>query len=258
MKQRLQALRKQKNAGVAMITLLCASAVFLALAAALTYAASSLLANANTQLRNERCYQLAKTFSEAVGKDLCVETAPPVDEKSVYHYANSFLDDLYNLYDPDHINNTTYSYSTTVGGADAKEEYGTITVRLFKEETDTDAAGGQTVLLQMDGEGVLTQDSVERMTVFQQNMTNDYRFSVQVTAALGKDSYRYSTRYYRMVQYAPKYTLNDIPVFYVGGIWSKTESGSSPVLKSELQNATIEGSYDVKKVVARKFIQEGA
>lgn len=268
----LRRLRAEKNSGMAMITLLCASAIFLALASALVYSASTMLATAGAQLMQERCYQLAKSFSAAIAQDLCVEKPPPEDSKSVYNYANGFLDGRYNLYDPDNINNTSYSYSTTATESD-RAEYGKITVRLYKEESEGDnsGVGGEggvkeyTEVFEFGDEGEMTPETAERLNTFESSEVNDYRFAVQVTAALDAESFRYATRYYRMVQYDPVYTLGGERVFRIvegvnSGKWSRT-SGSgvqTPISPDSLKGATIVGKYDTEKVISRKFTQEGA
>ena len=54
--------------GLSMILVLCIGALFVALSAALVYAASVLTANANRQLLEQEAYQLATSFSERAGR----------------------------------------------------------------------------------------------------------------------------------------------------------------------------------------------
>lgn len=65
----------QKQDGIAILLVLCLGALFVALAAALGYAASVLTANANSQLREQQTYQLAVSFSDVLEKELDTETS---------------------------------------------------------------------------------------------------------------------------------------------------------------------------------------
>lgn len=65
----------QKQDGIAILLVLCLGALFVALAAALGYAASVLTANANSQLREQQAYQLAVSFSDVLEKELNTETS---------------------------------------------------------------------------------------------------------------------------------------------------------------------------------------
>ena len=65
----------QKQDGIAILLVLCLGALFVALAAALGYAASVLTANANSQLREQQAYQLAVSFSDVLEKELKDETS---------------------------------------------------------------------------------------------------------------------------------------------------------------------------------------
>ena len=69
----------QKQDGIAILLVLCLGALFVALAAALGYAASVLTANANSQLREQQAYQLAVSFSDVLEKELKDETSEFAD-----------------------------------------------------------------------------------------------------------------------------------------------------------------------------------
>ena len=56
--------------GLSMILVLCIGALFVALSAALVYAASVLTANANRQLLEQEAYQLATSFSDVLEGEL--------------------------------------------------------------------------------------------------------------------------------------------------------------------------------------------
>ena len=69
----------QKQDGIAILLVLCLGALFVALAAALGYAASVLTANANSQLREQQAYQLAVSFSDVLEQELKDETSEFAD-----------------------------------------------------------------------------------------------------------------------------------------------------------------------------------
>lgn len=69
----------QKQDGIAILLVLCLGALFVALAAALGYAASVLTANANSQLREQQAYQLAVSFSDVLEQELNTENSDFAD-----------------------------------------------------------------------------------------------------------------------------------------------------------------------------------
>ena len=66
--KRNRPLRDQQ--GLAMILVLCLGALFVALAAALVYAASLMMANADRQLPEQDVYELAVSFSDVLELEL--------------------------------------------------------------------------------------------------------------------------------------------------------------------------------------------
>ena len=66
--KRNRPLRDQQ--GLAMILVLCLGALFVALAAALVYAASLMMANADRQLPEQDVYELAVSFSDVLEQEL--------------------------------------------------------------------------------------------------------------------------------------------------------------------------------------------
>lgn len=69
MGRKLRRILRQEQ-GFSMILVLCIGAVFVALSAALVYAASVLTANANRQLLEQEAYQLATSFSDVLEGEL--------------------------------------------------------------------------------------------------------------------------------------------------------------------------------------------
>ena len=84
--------------GLSMILVLCIGALFVALSAALVYAASVLTANANRQLLEQEAYQLATSFSDVLEGELNKEDssfATFVNEQ--FMFSQSYGKDIYDL-----------------------------------------------------------------------------------------------------------------------------------------------------------------
>ena len=65
-----QCLKLNRRSGVAMVLVLCVSAFFVAFAAAMVYAAGMVTAQSNQRLKEERCYQLAKSYGKVLTNEL--------------------------------------------------------------------------------------------------------------------------------------------------------------------------------------------
>ena len=84
--------------GLSMILVLCIGALFVALSAALVYAASVLTANANRQLLEQEAYQLATSFSDVLEGELNNKDssfAKFVNEQ--FMFSQSYGKDIYGL-----------------------------------------------------------------------------------------------------------------------------------------------------------------
>lgn len=84
--------------GLSMILVLCIGALFVALTAALVYAASVLTANANRQLLEQEAYQLATSFSDVLEGELNKRDssfAKFVNEQ--FMFSQSYGKDIYDL-----------------------------------------------------------------------------------------------------------------------------------------------------------------
>ena len=84
--------------GLSMILVLCIGALFVALSAALVYAASVLTANANRQLLEQEAYQLATSFSDVLEGELNKRDssfAKFVNEQ--FMFSQSYGKDIYDL-----------------------------------------------------------------------------------------------------------------------------------------------------------------
>ena len=77
--------------GLSMILVLCIGALFVALSAALVYAASVLTANANRQLLEQEAYQLATSFSDVLEGELNDYDPNDRDSKTSVSYTHLTL-----------------------------------------------------------------------------------------------------------------------------------------------------------------------
>ena len=75
--------------GLSMILVLCIGALFVALSAALVYAASVLTANANRQLLEQEAYQLATSFSDVLEGELNDYDPNDRDSKTFAGFVNN-------------------------------------------------------------------------------------------------------------------------------------------------------------------------
>lgn len=115
----------QKQDGIAILLVLCLGALFVALAAALGYAASVLTANANSQLREQQAYQLAVSFSDVLEQELKDETSK---------FAK-FINETYM---------TSVAYGTNI----YTQESGKTVIKSRKKENDEAGADKLTLTLQ--------------------------------------------------------------------------------------------------------------
>ncbi|MBS7315663.1 MAG: hypothetical protein KIG74_04575 [Clostridiaceae bacterium] len=134
----------RQTRGAAMILVLCILAVFFALGISLLMAASSLNAAAQQKLKQEYCYELAKSFSFALRDQLDAsdgDESKQVETTTVESAENTLPETIFLLtnrldYADEAINATCFlSTGETLG-----EDYGTVSVSLRKEEyTDAGA-----------------------------------------------------------------------------------------------------------------------
>lgn len=218
--QQLQA--NAKN-GISMALVLCVSAFFIAFAAAILYTAGMLTAQSNQRLKEERCYQLAKTYSDVLKNELTKYDNKYTDDGNVtgdgsfYAFANKFLDDeKYLEYNSDYEDSTKYNF--VVDGSNVSDlsqsplpekGYGNLSVTLKKEQNADEnikqiVSGGQVPVVS-DGNYTSTIDAIENTTLRQ------YIFTVEVTAYYEDASYTYSTEYTRAEKYRVTFeqTLNE-------------------------------------------------
>lgn len=191
----------QKQDGIAILLVLCLGALFVALAAALGYAASVLTANANSQLREQQAYQLAVSFSDVLEKEL----------KNKDSDFAKFIND-------------TYMYSVAYGTNIYTQESGKTVMK--SRENATDAAGADKLTLTLQrrpgteadyltaGRSIPYSDAEDLAKTLSEmksstHTVKDLELDVTVKAEKDGVSYAYTVNYVRSAHYEVSYyTLN--------------------------------------------------
>ena len=191
----------QKQDGIAILLVLCLGALFVALAAALGYAASVLTANANSQLREQQAYQLAVSFSDVLEQEL-------KDKDSEFA---KFIND-------------TYMYSVAYGTNIYTQESGKTVMKSRENETDAAGADKLTLTLQRRpgteadyltaGRSIPYGNADDLATALSEmesstHTVKDLELDVTVKAEKDGVSYAYTVNYVRSAHYEVSYyTLN--------------------------------------------------
>lgn len=231
-----QQLRANAKNGISMALVLCVSAFFIAFAAAILYTAGMLTAESNQRLKEERCYQLAKSYSDVLKNELTkydkkyTDDGTTVGDGTFYAFANKFLDDeKYLEYNSDYEDSTKYNF--VVDGSNLSDisssplsdkGYGNLSVTLKKEQNsdekvDEIMSGGKLSSASGDNYSGAIR-AIENTTVRQ------YIFTVEVTAYYDDATYTYSTEYTRAEKYPVTFTHNGNTIVWVanaadGGTW---------------------------------------
>lgn len=192
----------QKQDGIAILLVLCLGALFVALAAALGYAASVLTANANSQLREQQAYQLAVSFSDVLEKEL-------KDKNSEFA---EFIND-------------TYMYSVAYGTNIYTQESGKTVMN--GSTADTNAANADKLTLSLQrrpgteadyltaGRSIPYSDAddlAETLLEMKSSTHTVKDLELDITVKAEKDgvSYAYTVNYVRSAHYEVSYyTLNN-------------------------------------------------
>lgn len=251
MRDGLEALKKNQSRGLSLPFVACAGAFLLAFALVLVYTAGLMLSNANHKLSEERCYQLAKSFSEVVGEELEKQEQPG----SFCEFANKFLNNpAYNEYQPDRPE-TEYHYSLQIP---ADENYGDIDLRLRKELNEGDLGGLEG---EIDPPTTDEQNYTERIEVLKQTKFQRYIFTVEIIARQEGLTYNYATEYYREDQYPVIFRYNEQVIVWDtdNNAW-KYGNSQGPTCVFGTEGEKITYTYDTSRPINAKFIpvhQEG-
>ena len=225
--------------GLSMILVLCIGALFVALSAALVYAASVLTANANRQLLEQEAYQLATSFSDVLEGELNDRDssfAKFVNEQ--FMFSQSYGKDIYDLESQPKEFAWKPKGSQPDGGAEAitvtlRRRPGDGADKLNQTANSTNATDLRNLLDTLEGE------NRKGMAIV------DLQLDITVTVTKNGESFAFTRTYDRTVKYDsdgsqaqsnkkfPKvyYTINDSTTeyyrindltFYAVGVGEKT------------------------------------
>lgn len=225
--------------GLSMILVLCIGALFVALSAALVYAASVLTANANRQLLEQEAYQLATSFSDVLEGELNDKDSSFAKfVNGQFMFSQSYGKDIYDLESQPKEFAWKPKGSQPDGGAEAV----TVTLRrrpgdgadkLNQTANSTNATDLRNLLDTLEGE------NRKGMAIV------DLQLDITVTVTKNGESFAFTRTYDRTVKYDsdgsqaqsnkkfPKvyYTINDSTTeyyrindltFYAVGVGEKT------------------------------------
>ena len=208
--------------GLSMILVLCIGALFVALSAALVYAASVLTANANRQLLEQEAYQLATSFSDVLEGELNKKDssfAKFVNEQ--FMFSQSYGKDIYDLESQPKEFAWKPKGSQPDGGAEAitvtlRRRPGDGADKLYQTANSTSVTDLLNLLNTLEGEDRKGMEIV------------DLQLDITVTVTKNGESFAFTRTYDRTVKYDsdgsqaksnkkfPKvyYTINDGPTKY--------------------------------------------
>ena len=235
--KRIRRIKAESKKGASLVIVVCVSAFLVAFALAMVYTAGLMLSQANQRLKQERSYQLARSFAETLDEELSRFTKPQdADADSFYLFACRFLElRSYADYNPDYPESTIFHYSA--GDWAEKDNYGEITVALYKEND-------------WDGRQAFFYSGDSGNAGYPANVAGNiarYTFTVEVTARVDNVSYSYSTVYNQSANYGPENL-----VFYKDGSriywnsasaeWQDSTGNVLPIVEND------EIEYDIRPV----------
>lgn len=238
-------MKTESKKGTSLVIVVCVSAFLVAFALAMIYTAGLMLSQANKRLRQERCYQLAKSFAETLDYELTrYDTPAAADADSFYLFTCKFLEmKKYLDYNPNDPVNTTYHYSA--GKKPAGDDYGEITIALYKEND-------------WDGRQSFQYSSVPNDPRHPDKVAGSiarYTLTVEVTVKLDNMSYSYSTVYNQSAGYEPEalvFYKDGNKIFWKDGGWKDNTGASLPVadgedIEYEIKEFTAETDFNLVK-----------
>ena len=182
--------------GLSMILVLCIGALFVALSAALVYAASVLTANANRQLLEQEAYQLATSFSDVLEGELNKKDssfAKFVNEQ--FMFSQSYGKDIYDLESQPKEFAWKPNGSQPDGGAEAitvtlRRRPGDGADKLNQTANSTSATDLRNLLDTLEGEDRKGMEIV------------DLQLDITVTVTKNGESFAFTRTYDRTVKYS--------------------------------------------------------
>ena len=211
--------------GFAMILVLCLGALFVALAAALVYAASLMLSNADRQLPEQDVYELATSFSDVLEQELLNYTGLNKDgtvnaDQSLGYFINHIYVKKNSLENP-------YGDDTNhVFPLQAPEGVDELTVTLSKHPSDDvdessnvlkfyDIAENKSMLDlsdKLESEKDEYNEEAEKYNIKRSDneaVVEDYEITVTVKVVKGEQSYACTRKYRHVGCYQIYYTFNN-------------------------------------------------
>lgn len=200
--------------GLAMILVLCLGALFVALAAALVYAASLMMANADRQLPEQDVYELAVSFSDVLEQELLNYTGAKADESGTLAEEDDqsigyFINHIYvkkGSIDNPYGDDTDHTFTLQ-----APEGIDEMSVTLNKHSSDDMDESGNIIDSDPITENLGTL--ITKLWIQKVNGTtmdvDDYVVSVTVKVVKGDQSYSYTRKYKHTGIYSYYYTLDD-------------------------------------------------
>ncbi|WP_294809294.1 hypothetical protein [uncultured Gemmiger sp.] len=228
----------QKQDGIAILLVLCLGALFVALAAALGYAASVLTANANSQLREQQTYQLAVSFSDVLEKELNKDSEFATFINDTYMNSVAYGTNIY----------TQESGKTVMNGSAAATNAAeadklTLTLQRRPGTEADDLTAGVSIPYSNADDLATTLSDMESLT----HTVKDLELDITVKAEKDGVSYAYTVNYVRSAHYdVLYYTLNnDDTTHYTWDTTNKTFSaGSTTVTVNDTNNPQVTLHYD--------------
>ena len=228
----------QKQDGIAILLVLCLGALFVALAAALGYAASVLTANANSQLREQQTYQLAVSFSDVLEQELNKDSEFATFINETYMNSVAYGTNIY----------TQESGKTVMNGSAAATnaaEADKLTLTLQRRPgTEADYLTAGRSIPYSDADDLAKTLSEMEST---EHTVKDLELDITVKAEKDGVSYAYTVNYVRSAHYdVSYYTLdNDDATHYTWDASDKKfHAGATTVDVTDANKPTVTLHYD--------------
>lgn len=228
----------QKQDGIAILLVLCLGALFVALAAALGYAASVLTANANSQLREQQTYQLAVSFSDVLEQELNKDSEFATFINDTYMKSVAYGTNIYTQESGKTVMNGSAA-GTNAAGADKL----TMTLQRRPGAEADDLTAGVSIPYN-DADDLATALSDKDNAT---HTVKDLELDITVKAEKDGVSYAYTVNYVRSAHYdVLYYTLdNDDATHYTWDATNKTFSaGSTTVTVNDTNKPAVTLHYD--------------
>lgn len=258
-----QQLKANEKKGVSMAVVLCVSAFFIAFAAAILYTAGLMTAQSNMRLKEERCYQLAKSYAKVLDGEL--KAGNTSSGTNFYIFANSFLENsqyaVYNDETASSAEATKYKFVADgtniedLSKGQIEDGYGNLCISLAKEKVGSSAGDLKNGELDVS----TATDYTAQIEALQNTVVRQYVLMVGVTVYYEDASYTYTAEYTREETYDVKFTYKGQNIIWVadetgGGVW---KVGSTVGNKCDFSDGgKIEYTYQTDEPLSRKFVED--